>query len=1551
MSISAIIKTSCSVYSGPSSSIYSRIGSVDTNEEVIVYGIEDNWFYIEYYAGSYKKRGYVYYSYVTNPNDINVSDRVYNGYVDSVEASTTVYTGPDLDIYATAGSLGAGESLTVLGEIVGSYVYVEYSTSSSSKRGYILTSRLNGNKYGVLGKVYQSSVNVYAGPSIDIYYKCGSVYDNEVVVILEKGVHDATSWYYIEFNTSTGRKRGYVPQSTINMMGSSYVNTFSGDLGYAVAEQDLAVRYGPHHSYPQIGSISAKEVITRLRDNVGGANYTYIEYQYSGGKKRGYVTPADAIVVPSNPLARVNTSTNVYYGPSEQIYASIGSVSKDEIVQIHGYEDNFFFIEYTTSTANKLGYVPIALIDNYNTILKVVPSRSYKGRLDVSTSNKSVYAGADSSYAQVGTVFNGEGLTVFNERIGDYTYVEYSSSNGTKRGYILTDALSGNESGLLARTSVETANLYAGPDTTYHCTGAVYETEYIVILNRDISTPYEKKWYFIEYNASSGRKRGYIEQEHVMICGGESISTIPEINVGMDLAVANEGLNIYYGPNANYCQIGSISQGERISVLGIERGFNYIEYNTSSKAKRGYAPSTSFKSTQVELQPVPTYSNVYNGTYGTSGNGRPLQYYKIGSGPNSLVTVFEIHGYEDAWAADGEELTKIGVALIGALSEDKVKGLLEDFTVYVIPSANPDGVLDGWTCNGPGRASVTSKIDNNRCFPVNFKSIKNKRNYTGTTALGSVESTSLKEAILGWKAQSDNMILLDIHGWLNMTLGDAEVAKYFNEAFSMTNKSLNNANGYLSRWVQEEGIKAALIELPFPSSPQSIIDNNYAGKFITATRALIEANTNSAAIPVTGVNLLPSGTINKTVGETVQLVASVMPANATNKNVTWSSNNIEVAAVDSNGRVTINGVGNATITVTTEDGHRSTSVIIHVEDNVVVVPVTGVTISPLGLISKKVGETVQLFANVMPLDATNKNVTWSSNNTEVATVDSNGLVTAIGTGSVIISVVTEDGYNMATKIISIEENIVPVTGITLTPSGTITKKVGETIQLIASITPANATNKHVTWSSNNTNVASVDTNGKVIAKGIGNAVITATADGGSITASVTFNIDNIQAIATGEVSFNNTKIYYGPGASLFPEIMTIDKQSVNILWKESKWYFIELSINGNTQTVRGYIAEEGIVNINGYVPSKELTKSFRFILQGDDVFTGPGPLELYKKAGSIGKDEVVTIFNEVEGSYSLIEYAITGSRKRKRGYILTDRIDPDTSMFSDILTSSYIESYAASNHLTTIQKDALYRINTYLYNEKILNAIKNNQSIVFLFEGAGLNTDTIYNKEHGKSKYSIDRYGAVTLVIKDHKIIFFTDQSSTLPDKPMLDGYDDGTYFDTPTIIDGVYNIYSKLHRSKYPAFGVANADVIRYGTDKWRNSTSTGINIHAGYNTYMYKHVIDASDNDRWSNSVGCQIISMRDHVKDSADDKCLRFSSDEADRDCGIYHEFTKSIGLVNKNIFSETTGNVINTSYNNITGVVVIDREFLDIHNETLQSIYGTDGLQYMRYGVPE
>ena len=257
-------------------------------------------------------------------------------------------------------------------------------------------------------------------------------------------------------------------------------------------------------------------------------------------------------------------------------------------------------------------------------------------------------------------------------------------------------------------------------------------------------------------------------------------------------------------------------------------------------------------------------------------------------------------------------------------------------------------------------------------------------------------------------------------------------------------------------------------------------------------KATCSVKVTDAGVSVTGVSLNESEIVME-VGDGAKLWETVTPSTAANKKVTWSSDKPEVADVDDNGNVEAKAVGEAIITVKTVDGGFEATCKVTVVGKVI--SVTGVSLDKTTLTLTE-GEDATLVATVKPDDASNKQVTWESDKVAVATVDENGKVTAVKAGTAVITVTTKDGGKTAKCTVTVKAATVAVTSVTLDKTS-LALQIGESAILNATVKPDNATNKEVTWSSSNTGIATVDANGKVTAKAAGNATITATAKDGS----------------------------------------------------------------------------------------------------------------------------------------------------------------------------------------------------------------------------------------------------------------------------------------------------------------------------------------------------------------------------------------------------------------------------------------------------------------------
>jgi uncharacterized protein YjdB len=309
--------------------------------------------------------------------------------------------------------------------------------------------------------------------------------------------------------------------------------------------------------------------------------------------------------------------------------------------------------------------------------------------------------------------------------------------------------------------------------------------------------------------------------------------------------------------------------------------------------------------------------------------------------------------------------------------------------------------------------------------------------------------------------------------------------------------------------------------------------------------------------PVTGVSLDKS-TLTLNEKETAKLTATLSPANATVKDVTYSSSDIKVATVDASGTVKAVSAGKATITVTTVDGGKTAKC-----DVTVKAPVTGVSLdkSTLTLNEK---ETTKLTATLSPSNATNKNVTYTSSDIKVATVDASGTVKAVSAGKATITVTTVDGGKTAKCDVTVKA---PVTGVSLDKS-TLTLNDKETAKLTATLAPANATNKDVTYATSDKSVVTVDATGTVKAIAAGKATITVTTVDGGKTAKCDVTVVGPVIVSTVTLAPTSIELKVGQSKQLAaPVIKPENATNKNVVWTSTNPTVAQVDANGNIKTL------------------------------------------------------------------------------------------------------------------------------------------------------------------------------------------------------------------------------------------------------------------------------------------------------------------------------------------------------------------------------------------------
>ena len=378
------------------------------------------------------------------------------------------------------------------------------------------------------------------------------------------------------------------------------------------------------------------------------------------------------------------------------------------------------------------------------------------------------------------------------------------------------------------------------------------------------------------------------------------------------------------------------------------------------------------------------------------------------------------------------------------------------------------------------------------------------------------------------------------------------------------------------------------------------------------------------ATPVSGVTLSQDDAVLTVGGETLTLTATVAPANAKDKTVSWTTSNDAVATVDANGVVTAVSAGTATITATATNGTDDTSddktatCTVTVTQNYKVTLADGTedsgnwTISPANpqpgdvvtityggtkkvksvkavkkaavikvtiiTLNKtettiNVGSTETLSVTAIdPSNATDKTYTWNSDNTAVATVDADGVVTAKAAGTANITATANDGSGVtATCAVTV---IVPVSSITINNAPTEALFVNSKGTLTATVLPDNATEKTVTWSSSDPDYVSINaTTGEYEVKGTkgyGSATITASAGGKTATCTITGKV-TYTSLKAGDVIRTGDTFYAGNVYfDTKPAMSFNNSNGVITLVEDSGYYKFKRGSNGSMPNVTSY---------------------------------------------------------------------------------------------------------------------------------------------------------------------------------------------------------------------------------------------------------------------------------------------------------------------------------------------------------------------------------------------
>lgn len=426
------------------------------------------------------------------------------------------------------------------------------------------------------------------------------------------------------------------------------------------------------------------------------------------------------------------------------------------------------------------------------------------------------------------------------------------------------------------------------------------------------------------------------------------------------------------------------------------------------------------------------------------------------------------------------------------------------------------------------------------------------------------------------------------------------------------------------------------------------------------------------------------------VGETIQLVSNTN-LDTSIEGIEWKSSDVNVATVTSDGTVKAISPGDVNIRLTidgeTIDKYRVIVYTYNKDGKETYIPVTKLDLFPKDN-NIFVGSKINLSAKITPDDATNKEIKWSSSNQNIATVNQSGEVTAVSEGTADITVSSANNITSTAKVIvSKKQSTAPISGnkkevssISIDQGNNGLFKVGVTKQLTATILPANATNKTVTWSSDKPKIASVDKNGKVKMNAEGIATITATSSNGK----KAYYVISVNSYVNPELSVNTNPIYTAVGNTI--QLNASNNTGSPITYKSSNNVIATVDNNGNVKTNR-----TGSTTIT--ITSDDITKKVNVNVTGYRIH--------YIDINSYGD----AILLESDGKFAMIDTGISESRKIVKKYL--DNFNIKTLEFV-ILTHPHVDHNGGMQYLLDngikvgkiYQKEYTYKDNLAYNNRK-----------------------------------------------------------------------------------------------------------------------------------------------------------------------------------------------------------------------------------------------------------
>lgn len=381
------------------------------------------------------------------------------------------------------------------------------------------------------------------------------------------------------------------------------------------------------------------------------------------------------------------------------------------------------------------------------------------------------------------------------------------------------------------------------------------------------------------------------------------------------------------------------------------------------------------------------------------------------------------------------------------------------FYSYYIYNMNPNGANGNYSFKPSYKKITTGDIEPNNNWETP-QQVTLGKNYTGFI------SETDKMDIYSFEVKNDGMLNVNI---VKEFAGEATIGVYGGNGLYSQQETITGESFQYSKEVKE-------------------------GTFYISVSTQQGGNTGKYRFSINDEKMITSLSSSHSkevlyIGESITISPKVAPTNAT-EGVTYSSSDSTVATVDKKGKVSALKEGKVTITLKSVYGGLTAKCVVTVKS-------IGVDEISLNETSREliVGETLEIKTTILPENATNQKVEWTSDNEEIATVNAEGIITAVGEGVCVIIATTESNERRATLVITVKEEVPELVGtIHLDPS--IMIKQGEFLYLEVTFSIEEAKEENLSWFSNNPTVVAVEKDGRITGMSPGTAVVVVTTPSG-----------------------------------------------------------------------------------------------------------------------------------------------------------------------------------------------------------------------------------------------------------------------------------------------------------------------------------------------------------------------------------------------------------------------------------------------------------------------